>query len=234
MKAVILAAGKGTRLRPLTYSIPKPVIRINKKTIIERILDILISFDIKEIVLITGYKEELIKEKCKNYKNLTFIKQEEQKGTAHATLQAESFIKDSDFIQINGDLVFSKNIIKKLIEKTGYDAVLAVREVEDVKKFGILKLKKDLAKKIIEKPDPKEAPSNLANMGMYKFSPEIFKAIKETKINPKRNEFEITDSIQILMNKNKVSYVLCNEPWIGVEDEADLEKAKKIVKNEHI
>ncbi|MAG19969.1 hypothetical protein CL618_00880 [archaeon] len=237
IKAIILAAGKGTRLKPLTDNIPKPLVKINHISILEYILNTLIELNIKEIALIVSYKkQEIIKKITNKYKtaNITYIHQEQPLGTGQATLLAKDFTKDSDFISINGDIIYDINILKKIIENS-HSNVLALKEITEPRKAAAVTINENLTEDIkelekIEMEQLMQKQKAYGTIGIYKFSPEIYQAILQTKPS-KRNEYEIPDAIKILVKQKKVSYTTNQEYWLGIEDLENLEEAKKWYSN---
>jgi bifunctional UDP-N-acetylglucosamine pyrophosphorylase/glucosamine-1-phosphate N-acetyltransferase len=232
MKAVILAAGEGTRLKPITLNRPKPLIRINGKTILEHTISILKNLEITEIIVITNYREKDIKEYFNDGKKhgvkIQYKKQEKINGTAFAVNLVEPIIED-DFILIYGDLLFNSAVIKKIINlfKTkNADAVLAVTPVDNPEKYGIVELDKEKRiKKIIEKPK-NNISSNLANTGIYVLTKDIFKKIKKIK-KSKRGEYELTDAIKLMINEKKkvIAELIEKENWIDIANPWDLLEA---------
>jgi len=235
MKAVILAAGEGTRLRPITSSKPKPMIKICGKPILEHIINSLSYSEIKEVIIVTNYKGEAIQQYFKNRKNdnlkIRFKKQEKMIGTGNALGITESMINE-DFILVYGDLLFSPNALKKIIHifKTKKpDGVIAVIPVKNPEKYGIIEIEKNQKiKRIIEKPDSNSAPSNLANAGLYIFSKEIFKKIKQLKPSI-RGEYELTDAISLSIKDGKQieAVKISDEDWIDISRPWDLLEANK-------
>jgi len=209
MKAVILTAGKGLRLMPITSSRPKPMIPLAGKPILEHTILGLKEAGIREILLIVGYKEKMIM----NYFNkvqetlnikIEYIKQSEQLGTGHAASLAKTFVKNESFLLMYGDLMIDKIIFKEIIEryiKSKLEGLISLIEVDNPQNFGIISLKSDgFVNKIVEKPSPDLNLGNLANAGIYIFSPLIFEAINKTEKSI-RGEYEFTDSMQILINQ---------------------------------
>lgn len=235
MKAVILAAGEGTRLRPITSSKPKPMIKISGKPILEHIINSLSYSEITEVIIVTNYKGEAIQQYFKDRKldnlKISFKKQEKMIGTGNALGITESMINE-DFILVYGDLLFSPNALKKIIHifKTKkLDGVIAVIPVKNPEKYGIIEIEKNQKiKRIIEKPDSNSAPSNLANAGLYIFSKEIFKKIKQLKPSI-RGEYELTDAIsQFIKDGKQIEAVkISNEDWIDISRPWDLLEANK-------
>ncbi len=227
MKAVILSAGRGKRLNPITYNRPKPLIPVCGKPLLEHTILGLKNAGIDSILLIVGYKQELIKEyfgKGEKFGiKIEYITQEENLGTAHATAYARSFIDDdSPFLLMYGDIFVDQEIysdILKKIEKKHIKCLITLKEVKEPQQYGIITLDSDgLVRKIIEKPSPERKVGNLANAGIYIFDSLIFKAIEMTKKSP-RNEFELTDSIDILINqldRQIHSHVIGNQYWSDI------------------
>ena len=225
MKAIILTAGEGTRMRPLTMTRPKTMLITGGKPLIQYNVESLRDAGIKDITLVVGYKCEIIQDYfgdgSKFGVNINYAVQEEQNGTAHAIESAKEFI-DESFIVLNGDIIVSYDLIRNLIEK--YDtrtsknvkAVLTVIEVENPSSYGIVSTENDKIVGIVEKPAPGTAPSNLANAGIYLFSTEIFDAIEKTELS-ERGEYEITDSLKIGLAEGwEILGLLSHEPWMDV------------------
>jgi bifunctional UDP-N-acetylglucosamine pyrophosphorylase/glucosamine-1-phosphate N-acetyltransferase len=196
MKAIILAAWEGTRLRPLTNTIPKPLIQIFWKSILEHNMDIIYKF-VSEIIIVVQYKKELFKEKFGNsYKwvKIIYHEQIDEKWTASALKWIKS---DTDIFVINWDSIFEKDDLIKLLTFKWYWVL--VKEVSDPTKYWIFELDKEKnIKKVVEKPS--DFIWNLANLWVYKFAPEILEIVNSIKISL-RWEYEITDAINIFVKK---------------------------------
>ncbi|MFX0024914.1 MAG: bifunctional sugar-1-phosphate nucleotidylyltransferase/acetyltransferase [Candidatus Hermodarchaeota archaeon] len=209
MKAVILAAGTGTRLRPITATRPKPLIPVAGKPLLEHTILGLIDAGIDELLILVGYKKEMIKAYFGGAKEkfdikINYLTQEEYLGTAHAAGYAKDFVRDDDFLLIYGDLLIDSKIFKELIHKfktTPCEGLISLIEVNNPQNYGIISLDSNgFVKKITEKPSPDLNLGNLANAGIYLFKPNIFKAIEQTEKSI-RGEYEFTDSMEILLNK---------------------------------
>jgi len=211
LKAVILAAGEGNRLRPLTSSRPKPLIPIAGKPLLEHTILGLKSAGIDHILLIVGYKEDKIKDYFGNGFDkfgvtIEYVTQEEYLGTAHATGYARYFVGDSNFLMMYGDLlvdpVIFQDVVKKF-EENNPEGLISLLEVKNPEEFGIISLDSDgYVNKITEKPPPELNLGNLANAGIYIFKPLIFEAIEKTKKSV-RDEYEFTESMDILIKQLK-------------------------------
>ncbi|WP_440952631.1 bifunctional sugar-1-phosphate nucleotidylyltransferase/acetyltransferase [Methanococcoides sp. FTZ1] len=232
MKAVILAAGEGTRMRPLTSSLPKVMLPIGNKPILEHIVDAAIEAGIEGFVFITGYREETIKEYFGSGEKwgvpIEHVHQEEQLGTANAIGCAKGHVEGS-FIVLNGDVLVSPDHIKKMAGRLN-DAVITVKKVENPSEFGVIETEGDKVSKIIEKPE--NPPTDLANAGIYLFGEEIFELIERTPLSPRR-EYEITDTLQMLIDSSdNVGYELLEDEWIDVGRPWDLLDANKVLLEE--
>ena len=216
MRAVILAAGEGSRMRPLTENRPKVMLPIANKPMLEFIINEVKTAGIKDITLIVGYKKEAVVDYfgdgSKFGVNINYIVQELQMGTGHAFGMASQY-NDDRFIALNGDVIVSAAHIKKLMGRKEV-AVITVKKVPDARAYGVIEVNKDRVNRIVEKsPEP---PTDMANAGVYLFSPLIFIAIAETKVST-RGEIEITDSIQYLIDNGKqVGFEIMEEEWLDI------------------
>ena len=231
MQAVILAGGLGTAMMPFTANIHKVLLPIGDKAILEHILDSLTQNEIKDIFIVVSNREEQIKRQIGNGQKfgarIEYLHQDNPKGgTADAVRCASGKVKGS-FLLVNGDLFFHPSIIKSMLNSfKDCDGLIACKEVENPQDFGILKIENNLIKKIFEKVQ--NPPSKFANLGIYLLPEKIFEAIEKTPLS-KRNEYELTDSIQILIDKGlKFKPFYLDEFWVGIERVPDYEKAKEI------
>jgi len=224
MKAVILVAGEGKRLKPITSSVPKPMIPLAGRPLLEYNLLGLKNAGIEDVLLIVGYKKEIIQDYFGNGKekvglNINYKTQDEYLGTAHATGFAKSFVKNDDFLMMYGDLLINSDIIKKIIyeyKDKNVEGLISLVEVQNPINYGIISLdSQNLVQKITEKPPAELNLGNLANAGIYIFNPLIFEAIEKTKLS-NRKEYEFTDAMEILIQKlnGKIyGYILEESNW---------------------
>jgi len=208
VKAIILAAGEGTRMRPLTQNRPKVMLPIANKPILEHVMLAVKNAGITDFVFVVGYHSETVRNHFGDGSrwnvHIDYVEQKEQLGTANAVKVAEEFVNDR-FLVLNGDVLVESSYLQKLMKREEV-AVLSAKKVENPQEFGVIITHGDSVSKIIEKP--KSPSSNLANSGVYVFGQEIFDAIKQTKKSV-RDEYEITESIQILIDEGcPVSYEL--------------------------
>ncbi len=224
MKAVILAAGEGNRLNPITSSIPKPMIPIAGKPLLEHNIIGLRDAGIDKILLIVGYKEDIIKEYFGDGKDkfdieIQYITQKEYLGTANAASYAREFVADDIFLMMYGDIIVDPLIFKNIINefhKKKPTGLISLLEIDNPYDYGIISLNEEgYVEKITEKPSKEENLGKLANIGIYIFEPLLFKAIDLTKLSI-RNEYEFTDSMTILITELKgtiLGYISKNLYW---------------------
>ncbi|MBU0761489.1 MAG: NTP transferase domain-containing protein [Candidatus Altiarchaeota archaeon] len=232
MDAVVLAAGEGVRLRPLTVTKPKPMLPIAGKPILEWNLEALDCVGVKNVYLVVGYKKEAIEsyfgKKFRNMK-LHYVEQKQQLGTGDALLTVKDCIQ-SDFIVLNGDLFVTRRILSTLVEehlKTKPSVSMSLVDVKEPQNYGVVELKGNKVVSLTEKPTrPK---SNLANSGVYVFSPEIFPALDGIK-KSSRMEYELTDAIKKFIKDQKVTGLKSGEgQWIDIGLPWNLLDANEIV-----
>lgn len=231
MKAVILAAGKGTRMGPLTEKRPKAMLPVANKPLLEHIILTFKEAYIKDFLIVVGHCKEKIIEHFKDGSrlgvNMKYIEQQNQRGTADAVAVVRNSINER-FLVTNGDVLAHSSDIKMICRAKG-DAVLATRRVDAPENYGILYVKGKKVEKIVEKP--KESISDLANAGIYVLEPTIFDAIDNTIPSP-RGEFEITDSIQFMINSGKEVSHIPLEKWQDIGFPWHLLEANEIMLNE--
>ena len=212
MKAIILAAGEWKRLRPLTNTIPKPIIKIFWKTIIEHNLEHIYKY-VSEIIIVVKYKADEVKKAIwDEYKKVkvSYREQSDKPGTAWAIMWMEDIKKD--VIILNGDSIFPKKDLKKILELDWYWAL--AKKVKEPEKYGIFKVdEKWFAKEVIEKPET--FIWDLANVWVYKVSSEIFRIVDRIKIS-KRWEYEITDAINFFIAEHKFKIIEMEKEFIDV------------------
>ena len=232
---MILAAGIGKRLRPLTLEKPKHMLPIGGKPILQHTIEGLSKIGIKDIFIVVNYKKRMILDYFGNGSrfnvNINYLTQDNPKGgTGDAVNVAKGKINES-FILLNGDVLFDHEILKQMIkEYKNADGLLVCKEVKNPERFGVIETERDRVVKIVEKsPKP---PSNLANLGMYIMPEEIFDALSITTLS-ERGEVEITDSIQILIDRGrKFKFLKTDSLWMDIGRISDYEKANKVFKNQ--
>jgi len=234
----VLSGGRGTRLRPLTFTLAKQLIPLANKPVLGYVLDQVAETGINQIGVIiapeTGhYVKDYVKDGSEWDFNVTYIPQEPL-GLAHAVKTAKNFLEEDDFIMCLGDNLQGQGLTTfvQKFKKEKMDALILLKPVEDPKKFGVATLdKKANIVKLVEKP--KEPSSNLAIVGTYIFSSKIFKAID--KIKPSwRGELEITDAIQEMINMGfKVKAETLNTWWLDTGKKDDILTANAKILDEY-
>lgn len=236
MKAVILAAGQGTRLRPVTLTMPKPLVPVANKSLIVYAIEALKNAGLKEIGIVVNSLDSAIPQQLGNGKSmgvkLEYIIQEEQLGLAHAVNLCRDFVGDEPFAVFLGDNIFQDKMESLLrgFPKSNAEAAIALYEVPDPQRFGIAVIDGDEIIRVVEKPQ--DPPSNLAICGVYLFRKSIFESIAQ--IRPSwRNELEITDAIQRLVQGEhgdvKVLPYVLNGWWIDAGKPSAIVNANQLV-----
>ena len=235
VKALVLAAGKGTRLKPLTNTVPKHLLPVGDKPLLFHVLDYIKGAGIKDIGVVVSpdsgpYIEEALGTGRVWGGKLQFILQPEPLGLAHAVKVAQGFLGDSPFLMLLGDNLIEGGVRDFLDEfqSSNPDAVIALKEVADPTAFGVAEL--DSSAKVVHLEEkPKKPRSNLAVVGVYLFTAVIHKAI--TQIKPSwRGELEITDAIQKLLEMGKeVKSHLVRGWWLDIGSNEALIEANRIV-----
>ena len=210
MKAIIPAAGLGTRFLPVTRVVPKEMLPIGAKPALELIVDEARAAGADEIVIVISEGKELIRKYFDGQGDIRFVYQKEQKGLGHAVLQAEV---DDDVLILLGDaLVIGCCAAKEMVEvsrRHGGAAVIGCERVpkEKVSRYGIMKLDGDRIVDMVEKPSIEEAPSDIAVAGRYLLPAAIFGYLK-TQTPGKGGEIQLTDAIKrMLAERDAYAYV---------------------------
>jgi bifunctional UDP-N-acetylglucosamine pyrophosphorylase/glucosamine-1-phosphate N-acetyltransferase len=235
MKAVILAAGEGLRLQPITSTRPKHLIKVGGKPILEHCLNAVKTSGIDEALIVIHYMGDVIRQYFGDGKKfglkIEYVEQKAVLGTGNAVSLVEPYVKD-DFLLVYGDLLFSAEVVKNVIDlhkKEKPAATMAVVPVENPEDYGIVELENEKhVKRIVEKPKHEEAPSNLANAGIYVFSTKIFDKIRDTSASA-RGEWEITDAISQLSKEKKTVFAvkISQDDWVDIGRPWDLLEANR-------
>ena len=248
-KVVVAAAGKGTRMLHLSKDKPKHLIEVNGRPFLSYVLDNLFLAGYEEIMLVAGYKKELVENFLKEYnsdgKNVLLadqgegFDQEKDYGTACPLMlkKVRDFVGKDQFIFVFGDNLFSVSDLGILNIDDDFCYITGLKQKHS-EKYGVL-VGENYLEKIVEKPaspsqgGPKEYIGNLVNAGLYKFTPEIFKEISEIKKSP-RGEYEITDAISALAKEKKVKIKEINKPWHDFGSPDDIEKVSKYLSSKNV
>jgi NDP-sugar pyrophosphorylase family protein len=193
-KALILAGGQGTRLRPITHEIPKPLVPLHDKPILQHTIDLFKKYGITEILLSVGYKAEKIKEYFGNGKRfgvtITYIEETEPLGTAGPLNLAREHLTDT-FMMCNADELKNIDLHEMYLfhKENGAKATIALTTVADPSQYGVAKLTGNKILEFIEKPAQGTAPSNLINAGLYVLEPSIFDVVPKGTGSMERDVF---------------------------------------------
>jgi len=213
MKAVVVAAGEGTRMRPLTATRPKPLLPVAGRALLDRVLDACAPV-VDGVVVVVGYEAAAVREHVGSEHAGTpveYVEQAEQLGTGHAIAQAAPLVEEP-FLALNGDVVVADRLVADLAAAEG--TAMAVKPVEDPSSYGVVALESDRVTAIEEKPaDP---PTDLANLGIYRFEPSVFDRLDALELSP-RGEYEVTDALAgIVAGGDPVTAVEYDGVWLDV------------------
>jgi glucose-1-phosphate thymidylyltransferase len=233
MKGLILSGGKGTRLRPLTYTSAKQLVPVANKPVLFYGIEALVEAGIREIAIVVGDTQAEIRAAVGDGSRwgarISFIEQDSPRGLAHAVLISESFIDGEPFVMYLGDNLLNKGIVPFVEQFTRLQpaAQILLTPVPDPQMFGVAELHEGKVTRLVEKPkDPK---SDLALVGVYMFSAAIFESVK--RIKPSfRNELEITDAIQDLIDRGlTVTPHLVDGWWKDTGKLEDMLEANRLI-----
>ncbi|MFC6757167.1 MULTISPECIES: bifunctional sugar-1-phosphate nucleotidylyltransferase/acetyltransferase [Haloarcula] len=220
--AVVLAAGEGTRLRPLTRNRPKPMLPAGNRPILEHVFDALVEAGVEELVVVVGYKRDRVQDHFgPTYRDVpvTYVTQNKQLGSGHALLQAREAVDESVLV-LNGDRLIDAGTVSAVADsfvETG-DPSLAVVERHETSRYGAVEMHGDEIAELVEKP--RDGDYRLINGGVYAFSADIFTAIEET---PRQaGELALTDTLERLIEHDRVRGVEVDGMWVDATYPWDL------------
>jgi len=220
MKAIILAGGRGKRLRPITDKIPKPLIPINNMPLIERTIKYLKKYGINEIIISSGYKSHKIESFLKKKKNfgckIIFSIETTPLGTGGAIKKALKFVEEDSFLVLNGDVVTNIDL-RKILKKTN---TIAANELKT--KFGTMDIKNN---KILKFNEKKDVVNIWMNPGIYYLSKNIDKMI------PKKGSLEGIVFPKMAKNKTLNVVKFKNALWFSIDSHKDIEECSKEIKS---
>lgn len=214
MKVIVPLAGKGTRLLPLTKRVPKPLIRVGGRPVLDHVMDVLAPLDIDELIVITGHLRDVVQAHIESQYDIParFVVQEVQDGTAGAIKRAQPWV-DQPVLIVFVDTLFDADLA--IIDKSDADGILWAKEVEDYQRFGVIVTDgKGNMTKIVEKPS--EPISKLANIGLYYIRDweTLFDGIDHTMAQPPRNgEWFLTDAFQYMIDHGRTLRTATVSGW---------------------
>ncbi len=223
-KAVLLAAGRGTRMRELTNDLPKPMIEVRGKPVLRHIVDGLRVAGVKRFLVVVGYRADVVRQYFGD--EVEYVTQAVQDGTGRVVDLAKDFAGDSPFVLGYGDILVDPRNYKAIVDLAdGVEAIVSVKRDEDVSKGGAVFVNEQMELvDLREKPRPNEPTSPWYNAGLYAFRPSIFEFTAKLKPSP-RGEYELTDAIREMAQSGKRVKVLeLLGEWADVRDPEILAK----------
>lgn len=212
MKAVILAAGEGRRLRPFTETMPKVMLPVANKPVLEYVIDAVKTCGVNEVVLVVGYRKEVIMEYFKdNYKNIDikYVVQDKQLGTAHALMQTKDLISGTFLLLLGDNLINSSSVGLLQKEKSKY--AMLIKEHIHPYDYGVVFVEKNVLKEIVEKPS--EEGEKFISTGVFKFPDSIFNSIEEVT---SRGDYELTSVIQSVVGGGEKIRSIRSDFWMDI------------------
>ncbi|MFQ5985823.1 MAG: bifunctional sugar-1-phosphate nucleotidylyltransferase/acetyltransferase [Thermoplasmata archaeon] len=225
LRAVVLAAGEGTRLGPFTRTEPKVMIPVGNRPIVEYVVQALVENGLRDIVMVVGYRKERIMTHFQDGKEwgaqIEYVTQDKQLGTAHALLQAVKLLED-EFLVLAGDNVIDGRTVGDVLQAGATPAVV-ITESEEPSKYGVVTLDGTRVQDIVEKPE--ERIGNLINTGIYQLDPSF---LKEAERHGKKGVFDIPAILQQLARKRKLTAIPTEGTWIDAVYPWDLIKVNAV------
>ena len=232
-KVVISAAGQGTRMLELSKDKSKHLIEVNNRPFLAYLLDNILDAGYQEIMLVVGYRQDLMEEFVKNYRRpgkeftINMVNQfevlgpkEKEYGTACPLKCVKSWVGQESFISLVGDNFYSTDDLKSMNMKDEYCYVAGLQN-DHPENFGVLLTDGEFLQEIIEKP--KEFVGDLINTSLYKFTPEVFEKLPLIQ-KSERGEYEITDVISLLAKEKKVKVKRIKDSWMDFGRPEDINK----------
>ncbi len=222
-KAVILAAGRGTRMRELTNDLPKPMIAVRGKPILQHIVEGLHGAGVTEVLLIVGYREDVVRDFFGDGGafgvTVSYERQVTQDGTGRVVELARAFTGDDPFLLSYGDILLDPRNYAVLAQPGDEDAIISVKHSEDVSKGGAVFVDENFnLTDLREKPKPGEPTSPWYNAGVYAFRPSLYDFTARLEKSP-RGEYELTDAIRALaLSGRRVRAFELLGDWADVRD----------------
>jgi dTDP-glucose pyrophosphorylase len=233
-KAVLLAAGRGTRMRELTADLPKPMIEVRGKPVLQHIVEGLRDAGVRRFLIIVGYRAEVVQNffgDGSRYRiDIQYAAQVTQDGTGRVVDLARGFVSDSPFVLAYGDILVDPANYKRIVDPANdVEALISVTRGEDVSKGGAVFLNERMELvDLREKSKPGEPSSPWYNAGLYAFRPSIFDFTARLKPSP-RGEYELTDAIRALAQSGKkVQALELTGEWADVRDPEILAKLNQL------
>jgi len=235
-KAVILAAGRGTRMRELTNEIPKPMVKVRGNPVLQHIIEGLRTAGIQKILVVVGYRKEVVQNYFGNGADygvsIEYVEQIVQDGTGKVVELAQDFCDQNPFLLSYGDILVDPVYYKPLTEPGDAEMLLTVRYTDDVSKGGAVYLNDSFnVVNLQEKQNPGKTATNWYNTGIYTFRPSIFPYVVKLE-KSLRGEYELTDAIRAMAEAGqKIRAIEIKGDWADVCDPevlAELNRARSL------
>lgn len=202
-KAIILAAGRGTRMKSLTDDCPKPMLRVDGRPLLAHVIERMEEAGVREVLVITGYRAELVEQYFAQHPparaGISYRLQQPQNGTGSAALLGREFAGSDPVLMTFGDILVASQIYRDLADGLeGAEAVLALKEVDDPYQGAAVYTEGERVTRIIEKPPQGTSTTRWNNAGIFAFRPSIFTELERVPLSA-RGEYELTDAIQQLL-----------------------------------
>ena len=223
-KAVLLAAGRGTRMRELTIDLPKPMIVVRGKPVLQHIVEGLREAGVKRFLVVVGYRADVVRNHFGN--EVEYVTQVTQDGTGRVVDLAREFVGDSPFVLSYGDILVDRRNYESIVDLAqDVEAIISVKRDEDVSKGGAVFVNEEMELvDLREKPKAGEPTSPWYNAGLYAFRPSIFELTAKLQPSP-RGEYELTDAIrELAQSGKKVKALELVGEWADVRDPEILAK----------
>lgn len=230
----ILAAGRGTRMGDLTSNVPKPMLPIRGKPLLEHMLDRLREAGFERALIVTGYYAEMIEEHFRGYPmEIGYRRQAVLNGTGTAALLAREFVGSSNFLLTHGDILASpedyRGMVSVMQSEDGIDGVLGVKYVDDPWQGAAVYEAGGKISRIVEKPPRGGSTTHWNSAGLYVFTPLVFEELEAVPVSA-RGEYELTTAIDTMIKKNKDLRICSLQgDWLDVGRPDDLQRASQIV-----
>lgn len=231
MKAFLLAAGEGTRMRPLTSSRPKPLLPVGGRPFLSHVFARLREAGVEEVTVLTGWAGRALKEHFGTGESvglaLKYVEQDRREGTAAAVALAEGHV-DDPFLCVNGDVLFDAPDLEGMLARAAEAdrTLVGAARADRPERFGALQVDGDHLAGVVEKPPRAAGP--WVNAGLYVFRHDIFEWIRKTPRSP-RGEYEITDTLRLLLQEKEVGVHRLEGPWLDVGYPWDLLEANELL-----
>lgn len=230
-QAMILAAGRGTRMKSLTEDLPKPMLPVRGKPILQTIVEGLRDNGVQRFLIVVGYRQDVIRSHFGDGSafgvDVSYAVQEVQNGTGKVVELGRPFTANQPFVLSYGDILVPVASYRPLTVLEGDDARMTVKVDQDVRKGGAVFVENGLVTDLIEKPGPGQPTSPYYNAGIYTFAPSIYDYTAKLQLSP-RGEYELTDAIRAMALEGKrVRAVELAGDWADVRDPEVLDQLNR-------